>query len=234
MWGRTLMLGTGMAVGGLLLIPGAAAAAMQGARTAVAVGVAANRLVGRQMLRATAEAVEVVEDLVAEVRADLEARSRPAARPDTVVIAGAPLGGERPPALRPADLAQSHVAGRRLRLRFRGAVEDGQMERVAAEVAAFPGVARVRLKPLTRSLVVETEGPAEAIAESLARTGVVRLAEAGYPHPAALAMSFALGRLDDAIRRRTRGEQSLRTVIAMVIEAGDAIRARRGSAGRRG
>ncbi len=233
MWGRTVMLGTGMAVGGLMLIPGAATAAMQGARTAMALGVAANRMVSRQMLRATAEALEVVEDLVAEVRADLEARSGAAPEKSHVVIPGraaAEAGADaRAVALQPADLARIHVVGRRLRLRFRGALADGEMDRVATEIAAFPGVARLRLKPLTRCLVIETDGPAEQLAEALERTGVARLAEAGYPHPAALATSIALGWLDQELRRRTRGKQSLRSVIAMVVEAGLAIRARRGT-----
>lgn len=224
MWTRGLVIGSTAALGMLAFVPGAGTAMARSAREAMAVGLAVNQAVQRQMLRATAEAVEVVEDLIAEVRAEGAPAEPDAPAPE--VVLGRVTG--LPAVQGAADLALVHQAGRRLRLRLRGAVSPAEMHQVADTIRGFPGVEGVEIRPVTRSLVITCEGSAAAFARALETAGVATLAPVAFRHPAALITAFLLARADAGIRARSRGKADLKTTVGLLLKAVEAARARRG------
>ncbi|MGF1447150.1 MAG: hypothetical protein ACFBRM_13260 [Pikeienuella sp.] len=226
MWSRALMIGPTAALGMLALVPGAGGAMARSTREAMAAGLAVNRAMQRQMLKAAVEAIEVVEDLIAEVRAD---DVRPLSEAQPVVVAGRPAGALTA-APRAADLAIFHEAGQRLRLRIRGAVGEAEMAALADTLSGFPGVTSATLRPLSKSVIVVSAGPAAALAASLEEAGVARFARVKFQHPAALLAAALISATDSGIRSRTRGKSDLRTVLRLLIEAAETIRRRNAAA----
>lgn len=223
MWLRALAIGSAAATfGAAALFPGTAARA---GRELMTFGLAANRAVQREMFRAAAEAIEVVEDLVAEVRAETPGNA-PNETPLPEVLAGRVTAGASTVQPMAMDASIAHAVGRRLRLRLRGAAEEGDLVRFAAALSGFPGVRRARIHPATRSVVLEGDGPASALAEVLQSSGMLRLTPQLFQHPAAWATSLALMRLDAVLRARSRGRHDLRSAVRMVLKAAETLRAR--------
>lgn len=223
MWVQGAMIGTGLALGGLMMAPVFAATLAQSGRAAVAAGLAVQQAARRQTALALAEAIECAEDLVAEVRLGLETAPAAALHP---VVPGRALSGGRALAPRPDAVLCLSRSERRLRLRPLGLADRVAAERLAAEIAAFPGVRSATLRPVTGSIVVEADVPAALLVESLRENGVIRLAETWLRHPAALGTVFALDRLDAVIRWRSRGRSDLRAAVAMVLRAAGSLRER--------
>lgn len=225
MWARSVMMGTGLAMSGLMLVPGVAASLAQGTRTAFALGLAVNRAARQQVLLAMAEAIERTEDLVAEVRIASDSSERMAM---PVVLPGRAVSGGRALMPVPTPVASLHRSAHRLRLRIISPAGRAGAQALAAEIAAFPGVRSAVVRPATGSIVVETDAPSDLLADSLCENGVIRLAELWFHHPAALGTAFALNQLDALIRLRTRGARDLRAVLGMLLAAGAAMRKDRG------
>ncbi|GMG81389.1 hypothetical protein LNKW23_06020 [Paralimibaculum aggregatum] len=227
MWTRGLAVGSAAAFGMAMLMP---QTALRMGREAVALGQSVNRAMQREMLRAAAEAAEVIEDLLAEIRADAAAaEGRGAGQgPLPEVLAGRAVSGGAAVQPQAADAAVLHRAGGRLRLRLLGAGGPEELAALAAALRAFPGVTRIEIRPATMCLVLQADAPAGQLAAALERAGLLRLAPLAFRHPAAIATSVALARLDLLIRARSRGQANLRTVLAMVLRAVDTIRSRQG------
>ncbi len=222
MWPQGFGFGPGAALQMLAMVPGAGRIAMRQMSFGLAVGQAMGRAAQRQMLRATAEALEVVEDLVAEARAE---RALPPEAPLPVVVSGRSREAARAVAPRAAEMALVHGAGGRLRLRLRGAPSEAEMAALAAALRGFPGVTAVACRPITRSFVVDCAGRAEELAAVLERAGVVRLSPVAFPHPAAVLTALAIARLDALMRARSGGRHSLKSALAQVLEAVEAMQA---------
>lgn len=224
MWARGIMIGTGLAMGGVMLVPGAVASVARGSRAALAMGLAVNSEIRRQALVALAEAVETVEDVVAEVR---RAQTPTGQISEPVVVPARAASGGAAVARAPWPVACLSQSERRLRLRPIGLPDPSEIMRLGAEIAAFPGVSGVTHRPRTSSLVVKTEAPAADVLASLRANGVIIPAAIWFRHPAALGTVFALERLDAMIRLRSSGQSDLRQVIAMVLRAVEILRSRR-------
>ena len=232
MWAGDMFLRAGFALG-----PAAAMVALRGAQSATGLGLVAVRAAQREWLRAGFEALECLEDVVAEARAGTARSAASAAAgattvmPPVEVIALRARAGGTAAVPRPVAVAVEHAGPARLRLRPRGPEEAEALALIAEPLARFPGVRRAGLRPLTGSLVLETEtaGHAMHLAEALERAGLVALARVHFPHPAAVATRLGLDRIDLAIRLRSGGRQDLLAALGRMIATLEA----RGPLGRR-
>lgn len=218
MWPQGIMLAAGSVLGTAAML-----GAMQGARAAMALGLAGVRATQREGLRAGFEAMECVEDLVAEARAGrLEAL--PVAPVE--VVAGRVAAGGAAAAPAPVRVTVEHAGPGRLRLRPQPLSDAAALE-LAEGLARFPGVRRAGLRPLTGSVVLDVEGDGGALAASLELAGVLRRSALHFRHPAALGALVALDRLDALVRMRSAGREDLRGLLGATLEALEA-RARGG------
>ncbi len=103
----------------------------------------------------------------------------------------------------------------RLPGRLRLVLDEGRraadrLDRLAVELALVEGVRSVAVNPLTGSVLVHHDGPAEALVERVRSRGLLRV-DSLEPREPALRERLArrLARLDRTIDRATRGELDL-------------------------
>ncbi|MGF1500442.1 MAG: hypothetical protein ACFBSD_01375 [Paracoccaceae bacterium] len=221
-----VLLGQAMAMGGLALGPAMGAAGIGMMRAWFDAGLSVQAAAQRQMLATGGDALEAVEDVIAEVKVGLA----PEAVAAGAVIEGRLTGAPAPPA-QSLRLGVAHASGNRLRLQLS---DPGQRDRLPATEAAirgFPDVVSVTLRPLTGSLIVEGSVPAADLATGLATSGLIALAgRQPAPLPAFITRLW-LARLDALMRVRSDGKQDLRSLLAAMLISSEVLSDGRGRLG---
>ena len=87
---KNFLIGAAVAVGGVMLVPGVAAALGRAGRPLIRAGMRTGAVAYDEFRKAGAEAYEHIEDIVAEIREEMEA-DRDGAEPD---LAEAPAEGD--------------------------------------------------------------------------------------------------------------------------------------------
>lgn len=172
---------------------------------------------GHRML---ADAIERVEDVLAEAAA--ADPGAPPVGPGEVVeglVAGAVAG--RDEILPVADVA--HAAPGRLRLTLRRRDPASALALLADRLAALPGVEAVTVRATTGSIVLRTRVSPETLAEAAGRAGLLRVAGRARPRTGAAVMSMALDRVDALLRLQSGGRTGLADVMSLSAVAADVI-----------
>lgn len=78
MSGRGFLIGAGLAIGGLMLVPGVAAAVARASRPVVRRGLRTGAAAYDHAMQAAGEAYEQFEDVTAEVKAEMDGEARAA------------------------------------------------------------------------------------------------------------------------------------------------------------
>lgn len=218
MWVGAVMAGTALAMRAAMAGP---TLALQAATGAAGLALLAAEEMRRQSLRAGAEAVEALEDFVAE--SDPARRDGAALDVDEVIEGYVAGSSVRPPP--PPLVAEMHRTETRLRLQcLMGPLPDGGAA-LAAALAGFPGVCRVVPRAMTGSLLIETApGLTADLADRMARAGLIALSPFGLRHPGWVAARLSLQRADMAVRLRSGGRVGLGEVISGLPRRGRAAR----------
>ncbi|MFC2968224.1 hypothetical protein [Acidimangrovimonas pyrenivorans] len=102
------------------------------------------------------------------------------------------------------------------------------MVALANRVAAVPNVLRALARPATGSLIVESDGPVEAVLDAIEQGGIARIVAAPKPVPARQAVQLGLLQADMGIKARTGESLDLRTALALALLGGAIVQLSRG------
>ncbi|WP_323770774.1 HMA2 domain-containing protein [Antarctobacter sp.] len=121
----------------------------------------------------------------------------------------------------------AHQTGHRLRLRLT-APPGGDSGELANRLARVDGAHRVRIRPNTASVIIDTLVPTETVLQTLQDSGLVKiLAPLKHP-PLGQVIDLGLAQADMAIGNQTDGALDLRTLIALMLAAGAVVQLTRG------
>jgi hypothetical protein len=117
-------------------------------------------------------------------------------------------------------------------LRFLDAPPKGRaLASFVDSVAEIAGVSRVRARPNTGSVIVETAVPADMVLHTLAASGLMRLEPHPHPQPVRQTIRSGLAHAEAKLERQTEGALDLRTTIALGLLAGAIFQLSRGKVG---
>lgn len=129
----------------------------------------------------------------------------------------------------PCPVTLLHTAGRRTRLRAEGLAGNADaLVALADRIASLPGVTSVEPRPLTGSLIVHHDGPAERLIEAATTAGLVRPTPPAPVIPVTLAAGLAGLAADQRLKDMSGGRLDLGGAMFVVLAGLAIVQAARG------
>jgi hypothetical protein len=128
----------------------------------------------------------------------------------------------------PVTLTRVHTTTGRARLRLDRGLPPEDLQALTDQLASVPDVVRVRARPNTGSVIMETAGEPGPVLERIAAGGLVRIKAPPKPPPVGQTMQVGLLKLDADIKAQTADSLDLRTTVALLLLGAAAVQLARG------